>query len=210
MDSNINNTKSKYDPSLWPKERKPKPKNGKLDELGFYYTPNGSFYDYDNEYFNRNGFDIHGGFYTDNKEYIYGPSWLDEFACYEDEVENSNNHKLNESDDNYLEPNNDYEEEGDFADDDNNFNDDIYEKYLKEAEDHKNNLNKDVYNFNINKDCKKGNTAIKTTNNIVSNNNNNNNIMSQNESDIIDDIINSSNVKTNTKINNKNKKKKQK
>ena len=75
----------KYDPSLWPKERKPKPLDGKADDLGFINTPNGSFYDFDGEYFNKNGFDIHGGWYTKNKEYIYGPDWLSELGCYEDD-----------------------------------------------------------------------------------------------------------------------------
>jgi hypothetical protein len=48
----------KYDPSLWPKDRKTKPKEGKTDELGFLYTPNGSFFDFDDEYFNRNDFTL--------------------------------------------------------------------------------------------------------------------------------------------------------
>lgn len=76
-----------YDKSLRPTERKPKPKNLKTDEMGFSYTPNGSFYDMDDEYFNKAGFDIHGGWYTKEKEYIYGPDWLSDLGCYEDEKE---------------------------------------------------------------------------------------------------------------------------
>ena len=130
----------KYDPSLWPKERKPKPLDGKADDLGFINTPNGSFYDFDGEYFNKNGFDIHGGWYTKNKEYIYGPDWLSELGCYEDEKEkylNNNNNGFeldDEEEDDFL------GEEGDFAEDDNNEEFD-YEKIMKEAELYKQQLN---------------------------------------------------------------------
>ena len=31
--------------------------------------------------------DIHGGWYTKEKEYIYGPDWLSDLGCYEDEKE---------------------------------------------------------------------------------------------------------------------------
>ena len=60
---------------------------GKLDNEGFYRTPNGSFWDPDGEYFNRNGFDINSGFYSDLGEYIPGPDWLSEYGCYPEEKE---------------------------------------------------------------------------------------------------------------------------
>ena len=73
----------------YPEKRKLKSeaKDGKLDDEGFFRTPNGSFWDPDNEYFNREGFDVHGGFYTKDLEYIEGPSWIPELGCYEDEKE---------------------------------------------------------------------------------------------------------------------------
>ena len=64
---------------------------GKYDENGFYRTPNGSFWDGDQTYFNREGIDNHGGKYNQNLEYIPGPGWVEEYMCYEDEVEEIKN-----------------------------------------------------------------------------------------------------------------------
>lgn len=36
---------------------------GKYDKDGFYILPDGSFYDYQGYYFNKEGFDENGGFY---------------------------------------------------------------------------------------------------------------------------------------------------
>ena len=51
-----------------PKERRIRTKDtkGEFDEDGFFTTPNGSFWDMDGEYFNRYGYDIHGGKYLTN------------------------------------------------------------------------------------------------------------------------------------------------
>ena len=76
-----------YDKSLWPKEKKKKPNSIKTDDMGFAYSETGSFWDIDDEYFNKEGYDVHGGYYTKEKEYIYGPDWLSDLACYEDEKE---------------------------------------------------------------------------------------------------------------------------
>ena len=67
-----------------PKERRIKTKDtkGEYDEDGFFTTPNGSFWDMDGEYFNRYGFDIHGGKYIDKLDYIPGPTWIEELGCY--------------------------------------------------------------------------------------------------------------------------------
>ena len=67
-----------------PKEHRKRTKEtkGKLDEDGFFTTPNGSFWDMDGEYFNRYGFDIHGGKYIDKLDYIPGPTWIEELGCY--------------------------------------------------------------------------------------------------------------------------------
>ncbi len=64
---------------------------GKYDERGFYKTPNGSFWDPDQTYFNREGFDNHGGRYNEEYEYVPGPGWVDEYMCYEDEVDEIKN-----------------------------------------------------------------------------------------------------------------------
>jgi hypothetical protein len=58
---------------------------GAYDNFGFYTTPNGSFWDPDGIYFNRDGFDKHGGYYDPNMEYHPGKGWIEELLCYEDE-----------------------------------------------------------------------------------------------------------------------------
>ena len=78
---------------------------GKLDDDGFFITPNGSFWDQDYVYFNREGFDKHGGRYDENGEYIPGEGWDDNLNCYESEKEDYNNEKDddNELDEGYTE-----------------------------------------------------------------------------------------------------------
>ena len=60
---------------------------GEYDEDGFFITPNGSFWDPDEVYFNREGYDKHGGRYNDDGEYIPGKGWDNENNCYESEKE---------------------------------------------------------------------------------------------------------------------------
>ena len=60
---------------------------GHLDKDGFFITPNGSFWDPDYVYFNREGFDRHGGHYDEQGEYIPGKGWDDNLNCYESEKE---------------------------------------------------------------------------------------------------------------------------
>ena len=67
---------------------------GELDEDGFFYTPNGSFWDPDYVYFNREGFDRHGGYYDDEMEYIPGEGWDEINMCYLDELENDEGDEL--------------------------------------------------------------------------------------------------------------------
>ena len=62
---------------------------GELDEDGFFTTPNGSFWDPDYVYFNREGYDKHGGYYDENDIYVPGKSWDEENHCYSDEIEDS-------------------------------------------------------------------------------------------------------------------------
>jgi hypothetical protein len=59
---------------------------GDYDENGFFVTPNGSFWDPDGVYFNKEGFDKHGGYYDDNNEYVPGEGWDEANNCYLDEL----------------------------------------------------------------------------------------------------------------------------
>ena len=69
---------------------------GEYDQDGFFVTPNGSFWDADNVYFNREGFDRHGGRYDEHGEYIPGEGWDDNLNCYESEKEAYHNEKEEE------------------------------------------------------------------------------------------------------------------
>lgn len=121
-----------------PKEKRPKPNlnEGVLDELGFFKTPNGSFWDPDDEYFNRHGFDIHAGCYSNDLEYIPGPEWLPELGCYPEDKEKYLNMKYEEIDDD-MDNNEDFIEDefkGDFEDDNMDDNYDILQEDLKKLE----------------------------------------------------------------------------
>ena len=61
--------------------------DGYIDDRGFYTTPNGSFWDEDYNYFNRFGFDIHGGSYDKYGIYIPGPDYDEKIGFYNDENE---------------------------------------------------------------------------------------------------------------------------
>ena len=73
---------------------------GEYDDQGFFNTPNGSFWDPDGVYFNREGFDKHGGYYDDNNEYVPGKGWDEENNCYKDEIDDeyASDHDPNEDD----------------------------------------------------------------------------------------------------------------
>ena len=87
-----------------PKERRIRTKEteGKFDDNGFFRTPNGSFWDMDGEYFNHYGFDIHGGKYVDQLDYIPGPTWIEELGCYPEDEEKYKNEDINDIIDNDL------------------------------------------------------------------------------------------------------------
>lgn len=61
---------------------------GLYNDDGFYITPNGSFWDPDGIYFNREGFDKHEGYYDDEYTYHPGRGWMPHLLCYEDELHN--------------------------------------------------------------------------------------------------------------------------
>ena len=78
---------------------------GEYDEEGFFNTPNGSFWDPDGVYFNRHGYDKHGGYYNKQQEYILGPGWNEENNYYKDEIND-------DYDDEYGSDHDDYEDDG--------------------------------------------------------------------------------------------------
>ena len=45
------------------------------------------FWDADGFYFNKDGFDKHGGYYDDEFNYIHGEGWDEKRKCYNDEDE---------------------------------------------------------------------------------------------------------------------------
>ncbi len=46
------------------------------------------FWDAEGYYFNRDGYDKHGGYYDDNFNYIGGPGWDEKNQCYKDQYNN--------------------------------------------------------------------------------------------------------------------------
>ena len=137
-----------------PKERRKRTKEteGKFDDDGFFTTPNGSFWDMDGEYFNRYGYDIHGGKYIDKLDYIPGPTWIEELGCYpEDKDKYLKDEDLNDDMDMDMEQ---FEGDGDLINDMNMLN-------IKEdiKEENKNKNKKD--NDKKNKDKKKKNKKKK-------------------------------------------------
>ena len=76
---------------------------GEYDDQGFFNTPNGSFWDPDGVYFNKEGFDKHGGYYDDNQEYVPGEGWDEENNCYKDEYHDDDYYDEYGSDHDYME-----------------------------------------------------------------------------------------------------------
>ena len=79
---------------------------GEYDDEDFFETPNGSFWDPDGVYFNREGYDKHGGYYDENDEYVPGKGWDEENNCYkeelnEDEYASDHDHDEEENDDGF-------------------------------------------------------------------------------------------------------------
>ena len=134
-----------------PKERRKRTKEteGKFDDDGFFTTPNGSFWDMDGEYFNRYGYDIHGGKYIDKLDYIPGPTWIEELGCYpEDKDKYLKGEDLNDDID--MEQ---FEGDGDLINDMNmlNIKDDIKEENKNKNKKDNDKKNKDKKNKNKNK-----------------------------------------------------------
>jgi hypothetical protein len=61
---------------------------GYYDHQGYYITPNGSFWDENLVYYNRDGFDKYGGTFDEYGTYIPGPDWNEDFGCYNVEMGN--------------------------------------------------------------------------------------------------------------------------
>ena len=69
--------------------------DGYVDDRGFYTTPNGSFWDNTGNYFNRFGFDVHGGTYDKYGIYQPGKDYDEKSGYYNNDYE-KNLIKLNE------------------------------------------------------------------------------------------------------------------
>lgn len=79
---------------------------GEYDQEGFFNTPNGSFWDPDGVYFNREGYDKHGGYYDEvTQEYVPGKGWDEINNCYKDEYND-------DYDDEYGSDHDDLEDDG--------------------------------------------------------------------------------------------------
>jgi hypothetical protein len=61
--------------------------DGYIDDRGFYTSPNGSFWDDDQTYFNHLGFDRHGGSYDKYGIYQPGPGYDEKTGLYKDQEE---------------------------------------------------------------------------------------------------------------------------
>ena len=66
---------------------------GMYDTYGCYILPDGSFWDPNLVYFNKDGLDSNGGFYDEEFVYNPGPNWNDELQCYDDEEQIPENMK---------------------------------------------------------------------------------------------------------------------
>lgn len=55
---------------------------GVYDIYGCYLLPDGSFWDPNGVYFNRDGLDINGGYYDEDFVYHPGQNWNEELQCY--------------------------------------------------------------------------------------------------------------------------------
>jgi hypothetical protein len=61
---------------------------GYYDHQGYYITPNGSFWDENLVYYNRDGFDKYGGTFDEYGTYFPGQGWNEDFGCYDAELGN--------------------------------------------------------------------------------------------------------------------------
>ena len=132
---------------------------GEYDDEGFFNTPNGSFWDPDGVYFNKEGYDRHGGYY-ENGEYVPGKGWDEINNCYDDEIDD-----FDDMDDEYGSEQ-EVEDDGyghinmeDIEDEEK------YIKFDKEDIEYDGNINKNDNNYyNLKKEDKKD--EVKEENNI--------------------------------------------
>ena len=116
---------------------------GEYLENGFYVTPNGSFWDSDGVYFNKEGYDRHEGYYDKEYEYHPGRGWVPHALCYEDELENSENYDY----DNYENELNKEDEELDYDNIDDLHEDINYDELANNKEKQSCIINKDILTF---------------------------------------------------------------
>ena len=126
---------------------------GEYDEDGFFVTPNGSFWDPDGVYFNKDGFDKHGGRYDLDGIYIPGEGWNEKNNCYESEIEDY---------DGFDEQEAEFGDNMDKIDDDDNLDDDVFESDFKNDD----NFNKLFEDIKIDDNKEKQNLIYKDENKI--------------------------------------------
>lgn len=149
---------------------------GNYDDNGFYTTPNGSFWDPDGVYFNREGYDKHGGYYDDNLEYHPGEGWIEELMCYEDEKDNVIKQSVGYGGGKRGNRNNEFDDDDDDLDDVDELYEDIdFERLM--VDDYKPNSSSSYNTSNT------GNTVntVNTSNTGIINTNNVNNLNNVNK-----------------------------
>jgi hypothetical protein len=155
---------------------------GEYDQYGCYHTPEGSFWDPDGVYFNKNGLDRHGGYYDENMEYNPGAGWLPDLMCYMDEKEETmkkrssqQNHGQQRGRRGNRRDNDELDEAGDDLDDIDVLYEEVNYENLMQEEDGNylannnssnfdnftNNKNTNINNKNLNKNTSKGPTPVK-------------------------------------------------
>ncbi len=75
-----NSNKNKEFPDVFVEE------GGFYDVNGFYILYDGSFWNNEKIFFNKDGFDSYSGQYDENLQYIPGPDWNEELQCYNSEI----------------------------------------------------------------------------------------------------------------------------
>ena len=137
---------------------------GKYNKHGFYYWPDGCYWDCDGIYFDKNGKDKHGGHYDEEFNYHPGEGWVESLMCYEEDIKNGISQGGNFGDDDNDNVNTNYEL-GDY-----DINEDIYDDTGRNR-----NFKGPSYYDTVGRKNSGGNNNRKNNSNNNYNNNNNNN-----------------------------------
>jgi hypothetical protein len=83
-DNQTTNDNNTYTQNQYPLEFE-EVEGGVYDNYGCYLLPDGSFWDPNGVFFNKDGLDSNGGFYDEDFLYHPGQNWNEEFQCYNTE-----------------------------------------------------------------------------------------------------------------------------